>query len=167
VNQIAEADAKLLTYEQCINATSKYAYATLRNSTMICATLQPAPNHICFVRPVFLNLLPTTSCLLFLCASRQSPPDGHNEEFLGRGPKMGLRFRTELQWGSGSTRSQRHVIISCNTVLYPKLKAHRLSQFHTVQLYFENTPATMRVGWGMQLSHLGYPIATRSELLAV
>lgn len=48
VNRIAEGDAKLLTYEQCVNATSKYAFTTLKNSSMICATLQPGPGDICF-----------------------------------------------------------------------------------------------------------------------
>jgi len=49
LNRVADGDAKLLTYEQCINVTSKHAFATLKNSSMICASLDPGPRDICFV----------------------------------------------------------------------------------------------------------------------
>ena len=50
LNRVEESAVNLLTYEQCMNATSQYAFATLRNTSMICASLQPAADDICYVR---------------------------------------------------------------------------------------------------------------------
>ena len=82
VHRVAEGHARLLTHEQCVNATSKHAFATLNYSTMTCATLQPGPGDICFVRVrvvSYLNNFQHLICSHFLPPTwrSQSPVISH------------------------------------------------------------------------------------------
>jgi hypothetical protein len=47
-HELVSEEASLMTYEQCMNETSKFSLITFQNATMTCASLRPSSQDICF-----------------------------------------------------------------------------------------------------------------------